>query len=85
MNANNLQAAVEPRRGDIHGRGNLTMSGLIGFCSLFFACVGHFVFMGSLLAPEELLRRGDRDGRGNLRKTPAKRLLATAAGSGDLR
>ena len=37
MNANNLQAAVEPRRGDVDGRGNLTMSGLIGFCINFLA------------------------------------------------
>lgn len=28
----NLQAADEPRRGDLDGRGNLTMAGLIGFC-----------------------------------------------------
>jgi Fic family protein len=54
----NLQAADEPRRGDLDGRGNLTMAGLIDFCRFFLAtCVGQVDFMAGLLEPEELLRR----------------------------
>jgi Fic family protein len=53
-----LQAADEPRRGDLDGRGNLAMSGLIDFCRYFLStCVDQVNFMGSLLEPEELLRR----------------------------
>lgn len=54
----NLQAADEPRRGDLDGRGNLTMAGLIGFCTFFLTtCVDQIDFMAGLLEPEELLRR----------------------------
>jgi Fic family protein len=54
----NLQAADEPRRGDLDGRGNLTMAGLIDFCRFFLTtCVDQVDFMAGLLEPEELLRR----------------------------
>lgn len=54
----NLQAADEPRRGDLEGRGNLTMAGLIGFCKFFLTtCVDQIDFMAGLLEPQELLRR----------------------------
>ncbi|WP_210261704.1 Fic family protein [Bradyrhizobium aeschynomenes] len=53
-----LQAADEPRRGDLDGRGNLTMAGLIDFCKFFLTtCVDQVDFMAGLLEPEELLRR----------------------------
>lgn len=53
-----LQAADEPRRGDLDGRGNLTQSGLEAFCNFFLkACVDQVTFMESLLEPTELLRR----------------------------
>jgi Fic family protein len=53
-----LQAADEPRRGDLDGRGNLTMSGLVDFCRYFLAaCVDQADFMNSLLDPSELLNR----------------------------
>jgi Fic family protein len=54
----NLQAADEPRRGDVDGRGNLTMGGLVDFCKFFLTtCVDQVDFMAGLLEPEELLRR----------------------------
>jgi Fic family protein len=53
-----LQAADEPRRGDLDGRGNLTLAGLVDFCRFFLtACVDQVDFMGGLLEPSELLRR----------------------------
>jgi Fic family protein len=53
-----LQAADEPRRGDLDGRGNLTMAGLVDFCMFFLTtCVDQVDFMAGLLEPEELLRR----------------------------
>jgi len=53
-----LQAADEPRRGDLDGRGNLTLAGLVDFCRFFLtACVDQVDFMGELLEPSELLRR----------------------------
>jgi Fic family protein len=54
----NLQAADEPRLGDLDGRGNLTMAGLVEFCIFFLTtCVDQVDFMAGLLEPEELLRR----------------------------
>jgi len=54
----NLQVADEPRRGDLDGRGNLTMAGLVDFCKFFLTtCVDQVDFMACLLEPEELLRR----------------------------
>ena len=53
-----LQAADEPRRGDLDGRGNLTLSGLEAFSSFFLsACVDQVTFMESLFDPLELLNR----------------------------
>jgi Fic family protein len=53
-----LQAADEPRRGDLDGRGNLTLAGLVDFCRFFLtAGVDQVDFMGGLLEPSELLRR----------------------------
>jgi len=53
-----LQAADEPRRGDLDGRGNLTQSGLVDFCTFFLSsCVDQAVFMESLFEPGELQRR----------------------------
>lgn len=53
-----LMAADEPRRGDLDGRGTLTLGGLNDFCAYFLsACVDQVAFMESLLEPEELLRR----------------------------
>jgi Fic family protein len=54
----NLQAADAPRRGDLDGRGNLTMAGLVELCIFFLTtCVHQVDFMAGLLEPEELLRR----------------------------
>jgi Fic family protein len=53
-----LQAADEPRRGDLDGRGNLSQSGLVDFCTFFLtSCIDQIVFMESLLEPAELQRR----------------------------
>ncbi len=53
-----LQAADEPRRGDLDGRGNLTQSGLVDFCVFFLSsCIDQMVFMESLFEPAELQRR----------------------------
>lgn len=53
-----LQAADEPRRGDLDGRGNLTQAGLVSFCTFFLSsCVDQVVFMESLFEPTELQRR----------------------------
>lgn len=53
-----LQAADEPRRGDLDGRGNLTQSGLVDFCTFFLtSCVDQIAFMESLFEPAELQRR----------------------------
>lgn len=53
-----LQAADEPRRGDLDGRGNLTLRGLEEFSAFFLdACVDQVTFMDSLFEPQELLNR----------------------------
>ncbi|WGD51421.1 Fic family protein [Bradyrhizobium sp. CB1650] len=53
-----LQAADEPRRGDLDGRGNLTQAGLANFCRFFLTtCVDQVDFMGQLLEPSELMNR----------------------------
>jgi Fic family protein len=53
-----LQAADEPRHGDLDGRGNLTQAGLVDFSTFFLSsCVEQVVFMESLLEPAELQRR----------------------------
>lgn len=53
-----LQAADEPRRGDLDGRGNLTLAGLEEFSAFFLAaCVDQVTFMDTLFEPQELLNR----------------------------
>jgi Fic family protein len=53
-----LQAADEPRRGDLDGRGNLTLAGLEEFSSFFLTtCIDQVTFMGSLFEPQDLLGR----------------------------
>ncbi|MBG1233971.1 Fic family protein [Aestuariivirga litoralis] len=53
-----LEAADEPRRGDLDGRGNLTEAGLIAFCRYFLrSCVDQVTFMESLMEPRELINR----------------------------
>jgi Fic family protein len=53
-----LIAADGPRRGDLDGRGNLTLAGLDDFCRFFLAtCVDQVAFMEGLLEPSEMLRR----------------------------
>jgi Fic family protein len=53
-----LEAADEPRRGDLDGRGNLTQQGLEDFCVFFLrSCVDQVIFMDGLLQPHELLTR----------------------------
>lgn len=53
-----LMAADEPRRGDLDGRGSLTLAGLNNFCAFFLGtCVDQVTFMESLLETDELLRR----------------------------
>jgi Fic family protein len=53
-----LQAADEPRRGDLDGRGTLTEAGLAEFCHFFLeVCVDQIDFMRSLLEPAELMNR----------------------------
>lgn len=51
-------AADQPRRGDLDGRGNLTLAGLEQFCQFFLdACLDQVAFMEQLLEPTELLTR----------------------------
>ncbi len=53
-----LMGADEPRRGDLDGRGTLSESALVEFCSFFLSVgVDQVEFMGSILEPSELLRR----------------------------
>lgn len=53
-----LQAADEPRRGDLDGRGNLSQAGLASFCTFFLSrCVDQVTFMESLFEPAEFQRR----------------------------
>lgn len=53
-----LQVADEPRRGDLDGRGNLTLAGLEEFSEFFLtACIDQVAFMDSLFEPQELLGR----------------------------
>ncbi|SPL62478.1 Fic family protein [Ochrobactrum soli] len=53
-----LQAADEPRRGDLDGRGSLTMAGLEKFCAFFLKiCVDQVTFMEGLFDAAELLNR----------------------------
>jgi len=53
-----LMAADEPRRGDLDGRGSLSLAALVEFCDFFLAtCVDQVDYMRSILEPGELLRR----------------------------
>jgi Fic family protein len=53
-----LEAADEPRRGDLDGRGQLTEAGLVKFCEFFLqSCIDQVSFMESLMEPRELLNR----------------------------
>ena len=53
-----LEAADEPRRGDIDGRGTLSEQVLVNFCEFFLTtCIDQIEFMASLLEPTELIRR----------------------------
>jgi Fic family protein len=53
-----LAAADSPRRGDLGGRGNLSLGALKEFCIFFLSvCIDQVEYMQSLLEPSELLRR----------------------------
>lgn len=68
-----LQAADEPRRGDLDGRGNLTLAGLEAFSAFFLStCVDQVAFMDGLFEPQELLNRMEIWAA---EETRAKRLL----------
>lgn len=55
-----LMAADLPRRGDLDGRGALSMQALIEFCEFFLTiCIDQVEFMATLLDPEDLLWRMD--------------------------
>jgi Fic family protein len=53
-----LMEADEPRRGDLDGRGHLSLAALTSFCEFFLStCVDQIEYMRSILEPGELLRR----------------------------
>lgn len=53
-----LMGADEPRRGDLDGRGNLTLAGLEAFCAFFLEIsLDQVAFMEGLLDLDGLLRR----------------------------
>jgi Fic family protein len=53
-----LQAADEPRRGDLDGRGNLSQTALIDFCEFFLSvCIDQVEFMHKLLDFKTLSER----------------------------
>lgn len=53
-----LQAADEPRRGDLDGRGTLSEQALTQFCEFFLkACIDQVDYMAGLIQPSELTRR----------------------------
>jgi hypothetical protein len=53
-----LQAADEPRRGDLDGRGTLSEQALTQFCEFFLkACIDQVDYMAGLIQPTELTRR----------------------------
>lgn len=53
-----LETADQPRRGDLDGRGSLSLAGLEQFCAFFLeACIDQVSFMEKLLEPTELLNR----------------------------
>jgi Fic family protein len=53
-----LEAADEPRRNDVDGRGTLSERALVDFCEFFLdVCVDQVTYMAELLEARELLRR----------------------------
>jgi Fic family protein len=53
-----LEAADEPRRNDVDGRGTLSERALVDFCDFFLdVCVDQVAYMSELLEARELLRR----------------------------
>lgn len=53
-----LMAADEPRKGDLDGRGALSQTALIDFCTFFLeCCLDQVRYMRELLEPSELQRR----------------------------
>jgi Fic family protein len=53
-----LAEADSPRRGDLDGRGKLSLGALKEFCVFFLSvCIDQVEYMQSLLEPSELLRR----------------------------
>jgi len=51
-----LQAADEPRRGPLDGRGSITKSGFAEFCRFFFDVCEQINFMTTLLDPVEFAK-----------------------------
>jgi len=57
-----LEAADQPRRTDVDGRGTLSESALIDFCEFFLdVCVDQVAYMTELLEPRTLVRRVQLD------------------------
>jgi Fic family protein len=53
-----LQAADEPRRGDLDGRGTLSQAALVNFCEFFLSiCIDQVEFMNDLLDFKTLSER----------------------------
>lgn len=53
-----LMAADEPERKNTEGISSLSLSGLVDFCKFYLdVCIDQVEFMGSILAPSELIRR----------------------------
>ena len=71
-----LDGADSPRRGDLDGRGNLSNSGLAGFCGFFLStCLDQVDYMSGVLKLDGLLER--IAGYVNLR---AAKMIPTPAG-----
>jgi Fic family protein len=57
-----LAQADQQRRNDYDGRGNLSMAGLVSFCTFFLeTCIDQIDFMTHLLEPVRLLQRIETD------------------------
>lgn len=55
---NSLEAADNPRQGDLDGRGSLSQAGLVAFCKFFLeVCIDQIEYMSSILEPHNLIRR----------------------------
>lgn len=84
-----LEAADEPRHGDLDGRGTLSEQALHEFCRFFLTtCIDQIEFMSSLLEPGELLRRiqiyVEEEVRGNRLPKESFSLLREALLSGEV-